>query len=464
MTFFDDLKKLVLIPSPSRNEFLMTQFLKERIAGLVDSVEVDLIGNLYAHRKGNKQGHLMFSAHQDKVLYGNKIGLVLKDSVPEFNTNLTFRYLTDFPTYPGQAFVQSAGEFYPINFPQGVSKKDLILLSKEEQPQPPQAKGHWEEVVTQNTTTTNDATIQAEIEAMHKEIDNLIAEFQKEENSKSRKAIAQRGIELRKEIEKKSRENPTKKSSYKRWVPAITTYRAPLTRYGFPGHLVDTEGFEFGRYGDLDVFHLGNFQAGEKPNSYLGKFDDALGLALIIDLLENTQRENTPDITALLTVQEEIGHKGAEHAIDKKFVAKYNPDGIIVFDTTAKLKLGQGLALYERCDSPAYTTTYNGTIDDEFVVDPIQVVGTTVSGACSKFRKSKAHDLEIDLKNFAKQHNYRLTGMPAGSNDSRTFAADTNIPTVAIEVPISDMHSDIETADITDIHEARRFVKAYLTR
>ena len=56
-----------------------------------------------------------------------------------------------------------------------------------------------------------------------------------------------------------------------------------------------------------------------------------------------------------------------------------------------------------------------------------------------------------------------MTGMPAGSNDSRTFAADTKIPTVAIEPPIRNMHQAVETTSRQDVEYLRDFLKAYLT-
>ncbi len=77
---------------------------------------------------------------------------------------------------------------------------------------------------------------------------------------------------------------------------------------------------------------------------------------------------------------------------------------------------------------------------------------------------NRAEVFEAELKQFAEQEEFDLTAMPAGSNDSSTLAFGTEIPTVAIEVPIRDMHKDIETCSKEDIELARRFLKTYLVK
>lgn len=167
-----------------------------------------------------------------------------------------------------------------------------------------------------------------------------------------------------------------------------------------------------------------------------GKFDDAWGLATILDVLQRTQAENCPTISALLTVGEERGLRGATYAVKNHELYELNPDEIIVLDTCPKANPGEGLILYEDCGR------VKGNPADEEDFRPPELVSR--------------------LGRFAQDTGVQLKTLPASRNDGLIFGRHTTFPTVSLEVPIDYMHEAVETIARNDVELMRQFLKGFL--
>lgn len=60
------LKEIVSVYGPTSNEKLIREYITEKIKDYVDEIEVDALGNLIAHKKGNGK-KVMISAHMDQI-------------------------------------------------------------------------------------------------------------------------------------------------------------------------------------------------------------------------------------------------------------------------------------------------------------------------------------------------------------------------------------------------------------
>ena len=67
MSLYTELKQLCSIPAVSGRESGVRDYIKSKIEPFVDSVELDVMGNLIAHKKGNGEGRIMFCAHMDEI-------------------------------------------------------------------------------------------------------------------------------------------------------------------------------------------------------------------------------------------------------------------------------------------------------------------------------------------------------------------------------------------------------------
>lgn len=170
----------------------------------------------------------------------------------------------------------------------------------------------------------------------------------------------------------------------------------------------------------------------ETENEYVhGKLDDAVGLAVITDLLRTIDPADVPDIAVLYTVEEEQGLEGAKHFVEKTWPEQaLEVDKTIVVDTSPKLDPGEGIVLYEQFNEEV------GAGSSEVFVD--------------------------ELEETASQEDILLTTKYASVNDGLVLAK-TCVPTVALETPIRNMHMPWETVAKQDIEELRNFLEQYLT-
>ncbi len=253
--FYQRLRELASCPSESEAETPIRGIIERQLGNLDITIEEDDIGNMYVHRSGDRPGHIMLSAHQDKRMDSCFAGYVIPKS--RTGTNVVFNSRASMiRTVSGIPFALIGGEYKPIKV----------------------------------------------------SYDNAEVEFKELPTARGGR-IAPTGMCFAEGLEAK--------------LPRGTLSRYPM----------------------CPIYSLLGLH--EREDKVLGKLDDALGISLIIDALRNTNPRHTQDITALFTVEEEIGHFGAEHAIEQGHIEEVNPDKIIVFDTTLKLPLGSGLALYE---------------------------------------------------------------------------------------------------------------------
>lgn len=373
MLFYQDLKDLAETPSESDFEFQIRKVLLKKLNGLVDSIKVDDLGNIYAVRNGAKDGMLMFSAHQDKVMDSTISGRIVP-FMKGVNSNLIFDSKQDYmDTLDSLLFALTNQGFEPLK---------LVNHNKD--------KSEKEEFI---------------------EVPYPSYSYSGVENQLERKL----------------------------YIPLNLS--------------VDTSPIQF--KDSISLYALTRLK--ENKQYVRGKLDDTVGLSLILDMLRNTSREQTPSILALLTVGEEGGSRGAKHSITN-VTKKYNPDKIIVLDTTPLQKPDTGIVLYEDC---ARSHQKKKT-----------VVYTKVSFTKRKYTKEPFVSEQIptkeplvsELEEFAREYDFPLTTHPSFINDSNVFASETEIPTVALEVPIENMHSSLEICSKTDIAIMRIFLNRYITR
>lgn len=171
----------------------------------------------------------------------------------------------------------------------------------------------------------------------------------------------------------------------------------------------------------------------EKDGLLTGKFDDALGVTLVLDALLGTDADACPTLSALFTVGEEAGLLGAQYVVENGGFDRVMPDSVIVLDTSAAMRPGDGIVLYRHCarrpDEP----------DD-----------------------SPSNRLVRHIEAFAATVNAPVTTHEARQNDAFVFAGRTPYPTVALEVPIENMHEAVETVARSDVEQMRGFLKTYL--
>ena len=66
MQDIDFLKQLVETPSPTGSEERVAALVRERLKGVADSVETDIMGSVHARLKGNESNmSVMLCAHMD---------------------------------------------------------------------------------------------------------------------------------------------------------------------------------------------------------------------------------------------------------------------------------------------------------------------------------------------------------------------------------------------------------------
>lgn len=177
---------------------------------------------------------------------------------------------------------------------------------------------------------------------------------------------------------------------------------------------------------------------------WTGKFDDAIGVALILELLATTRADETPTLSALFTVHEEHGLAGSEFAASEDRLGGLVPDAIIVVDVCPWVPLGTGVVLYAQCGA------YRRRWEHE---DPLTPAEQEIA--------SRSAPLIARIEALAAQHEITLTTMLPGANDAYNLARYTTIPTVALELPIAGCHEAVEQIAALDVELMRRLLSCY---
>jgi putative aminopeptidase FrvX len=405
--FYKELRQLARTPSASGFEMNIGEILLDKLEGLTNWRATDEIGNIYAIRDGQKPGAILFSAHQDKLTCTNDYGNVV----------------------PFMDFCGSNIVFYsPDDYTDAMNKRGTLILGPE---------GYRK------------------------------AKFKKRENAGS--------------LQERLGETLTIQTTDGGFVPEGGNSILRTKRRGAEGAYKLT--IPVGVYVDVSEAEEKNeavmnlctpVSFNESKCNVSGKLDDALGLTLILDLLRNTDSRDTPTLVSILTVGEETGMWGAKTAVRNLYkdpISRVPIERAIIFDTTRTKKPGEGITLYEKC---GIEPDFSGYEVYKRMSNPRDFSGLSLEELEDYLDECEGREVEkepsypgetlvADIQEFAKRHGYRLD-TAEGTNDSRVFGEQTQIPTVALEVPIKNMHSPKETCHKGDIEEMRDFVRRYVTR
>ncbi|WP_156291307.1 M42 family metallopeptidase [Oceanobacillus salinisoli] len=177
----------------------------------------------------------------------------------------------------------------------------------------------------------------------------------------------------------------------------------------------------------------------EDKQMIVGKaLDDRAGCAVLLSVLNNLKdKEFAGELVFLFTVQEEVGLRGAQAAMN----ALENVDIAIAVDTTAV------------SDTPEETmdqSLFLGAGTGIKVMDFSLIVQKTIKDA---------------LKKVAEKANipYQLEVFPGIATDGGAVAlANTGLPTGVLSIPSRYTHSPVEMISITDLVATRDLMQAFI--
>lgn len=181
--------------------------------------------------------------------------------------------------------------------------------------------------------------------------------------------------------------------------------------------------------------------------TYTGTLDDAIGVALILDVLDKTDPREMPTVSALFTAHEEFGLLGAEYAAQAGNLGGLSPDEIMVIDVCPRAALGSGVVLYRGCGAYRCRRHHRDKLS-----------------ARKKAIVARSEPLVERFREHAQRQEVPTPVMRATSNDAFMLARHTGIPTVALELPIENMHGVIERIALTDVANMKRLIETYVTR
>ncbi|WP_096435127.1 M42 family metallopeptidase [Alteribacter populi] len=183
-----------------------------------------------------------------------------------------------------------------------------------------------------------------------------------------------------------------------------------------------------------DMDYLGNQTTGR----FVGTgFDDRAGCAVLIKTLQ--ELENTPfagKLTAIFTVQEEVGLRGAQVA-----ASQTHADVAIAIDTTA------------------VSDTPEETMDDTLAIGNgtgIKVIDfSLISHPAVKDHLTQLAD--------EKQITYQMEIFPGIGTDGGAMTLENHgIPTGVLSIPSRYAHSPVEVIDMTDLTATKNLLKAFI--
>ncbi len=165
--------------------------------------------------------------------------------------------------------------------------------------------------------------------------------------------------------------------------------------------------------------------------------DDRSGCAVLLSILNDLQDEEfAGEVTFLFTVQEEVGLRGAQAAINKLEV-----DAAIAIDTTAV------------SDTP------------EDIMDQSLKLGAGTGIKVMDFSLIVQRTMKEKLLELAKKHTiaYQLEVFPGIGTDGGAIAlADKGIPTGVLSIPSRYTHSPVEVVSMQDLEATKDLAKAFL--
>lgn len=185
-------------------------------------------------------------------------------------------------------------------------------------------------------------------------------------------------------------------------------------------------------YPSLD--YLGN----ESTGRFVGKgFDDRAGCAVLIQVLQELEKENfAGDLTAIFTVQEEVGLRGAQVA-----ARNVDADVAIAIDTTAV------------SDTP------------EEMMDNSLAIGGGTGIKVLDFSLISHPAVKEHLTNLAveKKIPYQMEVFPGiGTDGGAISLANKGIPTGVLSIPSRYAHSPVEVIDMVDLIATKDLLKEFV--
>lgn len=179
----------------------------------------------------------------------------------------------------------------------------------------------------------------------------------------------------------------------------------------------------------------------QNGTNWSGKFDDAIGMVLILEVFGSTQAARTPTLSALFTVHEEAGLVGSYFAACDDRLGGLTPDAILAVDVCPWVPLGSGVVLYSHCGA------YRGRWQHD---DPMTEADSAIA--------ARGEPLARQIEACAASQGVTLTTMLPGANDAYNLARYTLYPTVALEVPIAGCHDAVEQIAAADVESMRRLL------
>ncbi|TFE01583.1 M42 family metallopeptidase [Jeotgalibacillus salarius] len=183
-----------------------------------------------------------------------------------------------------------------------------------------------------------------------------------------------------------------------------------------------------------DMEYLGN----ETTGRFVGKgFDDRAGCAVLIQTLQElNDHDFAGTLTAIFTVQEEVGLRGAQVA-----ARQVNADVAIALDTTA------------------VSDTPEETMDASLAIG----AGTGIKVLdFSLISHPAVKEKLIQLANH-KKISYQLEIFPGiGTDGGAMSLANHGIPTGVLSIPSRYAHSPVEVIDMEDLTATKELLKAFI--
>jgi len=366
----DSIATFANIPAESGNEKLIQPAIEREMKDHVDDMWKDSAGNMYFFRAGKRDGQVLLCAHQDKVVRGYQ--------------TIKLRGRNDI------GFKVSGKDF---------KFKDLVGLLEV-----PSTTGHfWD----------GSKLIEAKLGLENRE-ESLDLQRQ------VLKTAGQCRIEAEELGEEEHKKTPTYIALTKQIKEFSRSLKEGISFYPTNGAIIRPRQ-KLLQWSKFTVHDDGLVE---------GKLDDALGLGMFAYANKTLPKEESPDLLTVFTVEEEIGCRGAGKSAHEISGFDVLPSRVLVIDTTAFAKPGEGPTIYKRCGGVRF--------DERYIAD----LEAAAEGAGVRYSSVEPFTL----------------------NDSTVLAAGLDtIATAAVEVPITGMHSPLERTTKSDIVQTYQLLQHYLS-
>jgi putative aminopeptidase FrvX len=396
------------IPVASGQEKMLRPTIDRNFEGFVDKKYFDNMGNFYALKKGNKQGLVLLSAHQDKIVRSNPALQLVRNQAGTSN--------------PGDNYLIDRGCFDctdTLDIIELMKNKGLHLWIRGELM--PASLSLVQGIATGN--------VHEEFSRREKELEKIMAEsdsisaqlYDLKHSLKNHRDDHEDDIA---QIVALSQNSAKLKEQYSDRLLGMTDFLLEHTRVKLDGRqkLPEVKAIYAQTWPKLTVHDDGKMT---------GKLDDALGLGIITHLMRSVDPKDIPDILTVFTVGEEHGFTGARYASQSISNFLKEPSRGIVIDTTAYGELGAGAAIYSTCGGVLFNPDFVSQVYDLGVKNKIP---------CAIVKPHTVNDSSI-FENML-----RSTSM------------------LAIEPPIEGIHSGLETTTEHDVIATYKLLEAYLTQ